>query len=105
MNVEYVREHFPETPLKLHRMITETECWAIVQSTHGPTPGSVKSYEKCLYYQMKLIRVTQHSNPLGIAHLCTRAAEFARGAGLNKLAIHLDCSMTTQSRSTVSEAS
>ena len=105
MNVQYVGEYFPETPLKLRRMITETECWAIVQCPNGPTPASVKSYEKCLYYQMKLIRKTRHSNPLGLPYLYTRAAAFARGARLNKLAIHLDCELSAQSRSPVADAS
>ena len=91
MNVDYIRDHFPDSPRKLKRMINETECWAIVQSPNGFTHASVKSYEKCLYYQMKLIRHSKHSNPLGLPKLYSQAAQFARCAGLNQLAVHLDC--------------
>lgn len=96
MTVVTVREHFPETTLKLRRMIAETWCWAQVQQGKHARA----SWEKCLYLQLRLIRLTRPERPQDVPHMANRAAEFADAAGLHRLAIHLHTGQIWQSTKT-----
>lgn len=84
-----VNDHFPDTTRKLRRMVDETECWAIVQTGQRQR----ESYERCLYYQMKLIRMEGAAQPHLVQHDRRRAAHFARRAGLCKLAVHVEAEL------------